>query len=439
MKLDVVKNLIYESQNELMNVKGVKRIQEDAVFSSLQSKPIKIVTGFRRTGKSFLVKQLAQRVVNDKQYELRNVLYLNFENYKLLAVNDPEKLDRVYRMFKTEIAAEGRCLIIFDEIQNVTDWDKFIRTIYETDGENIEIILTGSNSELLSSELGSNLAGRFISFTVMPFSFKELLLYLEISVNDEHDFFRKQEEIKKIFNEYLQFGGLPETFSVTDEDAKYNYIQGIISKVILDDIVERYGVKNSYLIEKILYYLMVNAGNIVSFSRVATFLDQLKKGTTQETVIKYVQYIINTFALSEVQRFDWKQGRIFETTKKYYSVDTGLANSFDNKGKNYSKMLENIVYSELLRRKYSVDFGAVRSGKEIDFIATGKDGVRKKIQVTKNLHEDNKKRELSPFTALDKYLSEGENILLTLDDPEKINYERVLVSKENIIRWLLEI
>lgn len=419
----------------------MQRYCEDLIYKSFRSKPIKIITGFRRSGKSFLVRQLAKRLVDDKIYKLQDILYLNFEHYQLREINNPEALDNVFRLFRREIAETEKMLLIFDEIQVVDNWDKFIRTIYEMYGENVEIILTGSNSELLSIELGSNLAGRFIEFSLFPFSFKEYLKYNDIEIKNEIDFIRNSDEIIRRFNEYRNSGGLPEICSITDDSARFSYLQGIVSKVVLDDIIKRFNIKNPGVVEKIIYFLNINIGNIVSFSKLERYLKLLKNDINSDTVIYYVGSVVKTFAVFEINKLDWKQNRVFSTTKKYYSIDTGITNSFDQTVRNHSKLLENIVFTELKRRGVDIYFGVLKNGKEIDFITKEKrEHKYKKYQVTENLTEENSKREISSFLVEDETLKDCENILLALNDEnEDIKHESVVIKKRNLLKWLLEI
>lgn len=436
---EVLISLIVEMQNSILKTEGITRYCEDAVYRSMQSKPVKIITGFRRSGKSFLVKQIARRLVEESAYRSENILYLNFEHYRLSEINSPEKLDGVFTVFRKSIAKEPeKLLLIFDEIQKVENWDRFIRTVYEMNGDNVEIILTGSNSELLSGELGSNLAGRFIEFRLLPFSFREFLDYSGISIKKKIDLVRNKDAVAKLFSQYRVTGGLPETFSIADESARYSYLQGIISKVIIDDVVQRFGIKNPDIVEKILYFLNLNAGNVISLSRLGNFIARTGSGMSANSVIQYVNFIIRSFAVFEVRKFDWKQGRVFETVKKYYSIDTGITNSFDHTVRNNAKMLENIVFLELLRRKDSIYFASTKSVKEIDFIARSRnEDTFIKYQVTEVLTDENRKRELSAFLTDDEYLSCGENILLTaFGENEQIKYLSTAINKINLIEWL---
>ena len=437
MEKDDMIRLIAEWQNRILRIQGIYREYLDALHATIGSKPIKIITGFRRSGKSFLVQLAARKLIGNNTFSVSNILYLNFEDFRLAGINTPEKLDTFYRVFRSEIADGKKKLLIFDEIQNVNNWDRFIRTIYETDHD-VEIILTGSNSRLLSSEIGSNLAGRFIELSILPFDFKEYLRYIDIKISNAADYFRNQEKIHYHFSQYVKFGGLPEILSINSETARFSYIEGIISKVILDDIIKRFNIKHTSVVEKTLFYLFSAIGNIISFTKISNHLKRLDISIKNETLIKYMQYMLTTFAIYETNKFDWKLGKLFGTTRKYYAVDTGVVNLYPGMVSNYSKQLENIVFLKLKRNRKQINFGALPSGKEIDFITQTANGEFEKYQVTQTLHKDNYNRELSSFLLQNTYLKDGKNILLTLDEnEEEIDYQDAKVLKKNLIRWLL--
>ena len=442
MEKEQIISIIYEWQNSILQIGGVARKYENELLSVIGSKPIKIVTGFRRSGKSFLLQRLLKSLVNDKKVKLENVLYLNFEDFRLTTINSSEKLAHIYSTFTELIASGGDVIVALDEIQNVNNWDKFVRTLYEkksTSKNNIEIILTGSNSELLSSEIGTNLSGRFIEFFILPFSFSEYLYYLNIEeINSEQKYYRNNEKIKKLFYAYIKYGGLPEHFSITNEKAKYSYLEGVLNKVILDDVIKRFNVKNAELVEKVLQYQMSCIGNIVSYSRIKNYISELGYDIKQDTIVNYVRYFLKSFALYEVGKFDWKAKRVFSGSKKYYSIDTGIANLYKGLTNNLSKLLENIVFLHLRRNNEGKNIHYFGNTKEIDFIVESKKGVFTKYQVCQKLINDNEQRELSAFLDLDKYLIKGKNFILTLDDEEKeINFKGIKIQKKNIVKFIL--
>lgn len=437
-KMEII-SVISDWQKTILTVEGIIRSYENELFRASGSKPIKIITGFRRSGKSFLVQKTARKLVEQKVYSLKNILYLNFEDYLLSDIRNIDDLGKIVTLFLQEMVEEGRKLIIFDEIQVIKKWDKLIRTIYEKE-QNVEIFLTGSNSELLSAELGTNLSGRFVEIKILPFSFKEFMHFKEISIKTEIDFFREHSQITPLFTEYLMFGGLPEIFLIKDKKTKYSYLRGIISKVILDDIIKRFKVRQPEIIEQILHYLHAGVGNIISPSRITNFIKQNGVNIKEETVSSYIEFIKKTFAVSSLDKFDWKLSRVFTTSSKYYSIDNGLINLYENINNNYAKQLENIVFLKLKRDFLQIFYGALQNGKEIDFIVKTDKGNFKKYQVAKTITEENKKRELSSFLYSDKYLSTENNILLTMDEKEEIlEYEGCRIEKRYIIKWLLDL
>lgn len=431
--------IIIEWQHIIASVEGIKRTYNTELYEAANSKPIKIITGFRRSGKSFLVQMVARELVENKIISLNNILYLNFEDYRLEEINSIEKLDEIVQLFLNELSGHGKRLLIFDEIQHILNWDKLIRTLYEKE-KNIEIFLTGSNSELLSSEIGSNLAGRFVSFEIMPFSFKEFLVYQNLEIKNENDFYHHQKEIKILFNQYVTFGGLPEVFTIQNEKTKFSYLQGIISKVILDDIIQRFKVRQPLLIEKIVHYLHAAIGNKVTPARLFNYIKDEGILTKQDTISTYIDYILKTFALYELNRFDWKLNRIFNTNNKYYSVDTGLINLYQSINNNHSKQLENIVFLKLKHSFKEIYYGALENGKEIDFITKDHKTNFSKFQVAYTINNENITRELSSFIGSDQYLNNMNNILLTMDEnEEELKVDNCLIQKKYLLKWLLDI
>jgi hypothetical protein len=438
MDKTAISSLIFEWQGTVQRRQGIERELESRLLAAIGSRPIKIVTGFRRSGKSFLVQQVAKRLLDNAVILPANLLYLNLEDFRLMEITTPERLNQVYELFLSVSAQPGKKLLIFDEIQNVANWDRFIRTIYERDGDEVEIILTGSNSELLSSELGSNLAGRFIEFFLHPFSFREYLAWHRISVASAAEFQRNRREIMAGFHDFLTFGGLPELFTISDNDARLSYLSGILSKVILDDVVRRFRVDNVTLLEKVFQYLMANAGNVTTFASLTRHAKVLGIPAKNETVIAYCSYFVKAFALFEASRFSWKQNRVFSDTRKYYSIDTGLITLYRPMADNLGVRLEQCVYLELMRRGKIPMFATNDAGRELDFVIPDDDRGYDKYQVTTALTPEDEKRELGAFSSADPWLQGGKNLLLSLDDDETPRqWQGVTIPRRNLARWLL--
>ena len=435
MKPETIRQLIFEWQDRVMTRQGVERQIEPRILESLGSRPMKIVTGFRRSGKSFLTQRIARQVVTSGAVPRENILYLNLEDYRLLECVTPEHLDQVFTLFGQTTVA-GRRLVIFDEIQNVRSWDRFIRTLYERE-EDLDIILTGSNSELLSAELGSNLAGRFIEFFLLPFSFREYLSYRNEPTASARDLNRRMPALNRHFTEYLAFGGLPEVFDIPAGEAKLSYLSGVLTKVVLDDVVKRFRVEHVGVLEKLLTYLLATVGNVTSYATLAKKSAAMGVPLKNSTVIDYVSYLRKAFALYEVGRFSWKQSRHFATTRKYYAVDTGLASIVRPVDENRSFRLENVVCLELLRRGADLFYGSSDTGREIDFLSRLGDQWRQ-YQVADTLTDENRKRELGAFALAAPHLGD-DRTLLTLDDDEgALVHDGVEVRRRNLVKWLLE-
>jgi uncharacterized protein len=429
--------IILEWQKIIAQTEGVFRSYQSEMLELIGSKPIKIITGFRRSGKSFLVQKTISQLIAEKKITRKNVLYLNFEDYLLASITNAKLLDEVFQLFMNEIAEEGKRLIVLDEIQLVKDWDKFVRTIYEK-YRNIEIILTGSNSELLSSELGSNLAGRFVEIKILPFDFKEFALIRGLEIENENDYFENTNKINLLFAEYLNFGGLPELISITTEKAKQSYLEGVLSKVVLDDVVNRFSVRQPAVIEQTIKYLFMGTGNITSYARLSTHLKTAGYEVKSDTVANYVDFIVKTFALYTLEKLEYKQSRIFSTIKKFYSVDTGFPALYGGFLPTYSRLLENVVFLKLKRDAKQINFGQNESGKEIDFVVTNRDRSVTNYQVVTTLNESNIDRELSSFVSIDRYVSNGKHVLLSTDTDEKtIEYSGIKIERHNIVKWLL--
>lgn len=439
MKKETLSQIIAKWHNIILASAGIERIYENQILKSLGSAPIKIITGFRRSGKSYMIRRIAKRLIDEKRIEIKDILYLNFEDFALRTVKTPEDLNEILEYFLATSNPKAKKLLIFDEIQNIHDWDKFIRTIYELNSNNMqEIIITGSNSELLSAELGSNLAGRFIEFRIQPFLFKEYIKYNSLEVNSEADYYRLKPQINSLFYSYMKFGGLPEVLQIIDDDTKQSYLTGILSKVVLDDIVKRFKVRNSDLLDMLLKYLLSNIGNHSSMLKLQKYLASQSFKIDINTLFKYINYYPKTFVLYDLLEFNWKNSKVLNINKKFYAVDTGVANLHPPSVGNFSKQLENLVYLQLLSKYDPPDIFYANTNKcEIDFIVQQPSSILK-IQVTQELNTDNEARELGSFAKVDKYLNSGENLLISLDDVEEvINYKKIKIRKVNLIKWLL--
>ncbi len=407
--------------------------------SGLNNDFIKVVTGFRRTGKSFLLKQLKQYLIKNKNVPEENIFFINFEHDILAKNNQIEDLRKMLELFEARVVQDGKIYLFLDEIQNVKYWEKFIRTIYDSQKNKYNIYLTGSNSSLLSGEFSTALAGRTIETQIRPFDFKEYLKLSNVKINGSFDKIKHKILLKKHLYRYLYWGGLPEIIGRKDEEIQ-QYIKSLFRKVLLDDIVKRFRVEKVAIIEKLLYYIFSNIGGTVSFSNIANILNNEGEKISVPTLQNYAEMYEQSFALSKIKKFEWKTKKIFSKQYKFYATDNGLANIINiSKPDIEGRLLENIVYNTLAKKYSKIYYGRDDENKEIDFIVPQDKNHFLKIQVSLEINAQNKKREFGNFVITDKYLKKGKNILITLSGKNQThNYKDVIIQEIPLLDFLLD-
>lgn len=424
ISLQKLQQVIVESRELGIVTPIARREYSSWLEKAIDSKLIKAVVGFRRAGKSFLLKMLSKTLL-DKNMPATNIFYLNFENDLLGSIKTVHDLRNIWELYVREICNPNFPIyIIWDEIQLVTGWEKLVRSLYEQGKYNI--FISGSNSNLLSGELSSSLSGRCITLEVNPFSFKEYLDYCGIIRNE---YYPQKTKIDKAFSVYLQRGGIAEQFNL-DEPFLSNYRSGLIQKIILDDIVKRYAIDNVNILQEIFDFVCGNITSTISLRKIVNRLDEQGLKVSAVTIDNYIHYWQTAYALEKLNKFDYKLSRVFDRTAKYYCVDNLLI-----KGRNEAdeKRLENLVYIELVRRfgRENIYFGQDANGYEVDFVIKNDDNL-KFFQVCLQLNDSNAKRELGNLELIGKYLK-GQAALLFLDDV-RTNPDSTFCTP--VIEWL---
>lgn len=332
----------------------------------INSDLVKVLTGIRRCGKSVMLdlikKELLQQGVTPQQ-----LISYNFENMSFARLCNAQALhDEIIN--KTQ-ALTGKIYLFFDEIQEVKDWEKCINSLRIE--LNCDIYITGSNAKLLSGELATYLAGRYVEFVIYPFSFSEFIeLYNTIQPNTSET---------ECFKKYLHFGGMPYLATLQyNEAACKQYLQDVYTSVELKDIVRRNNIRDVDMLERILTYITANIGTIFSANVLSKYLKSEGRSMATETIINYVKACTDAFLFYQVKRQDIQGKKLLAINEKYYVADHGIREAvFGGNMKDINLILENIVYLELLRRGYKVSIGKVDT-KEIDFICEKQD---KKIYI----------------------------------------------------------
>ncbi|MBM4177389.1 ATP-binding protein, partial [Candidatus Gribaldobacteria bacterium] len=334
-----------EAENVLKDKAIIKREVEAKIDRSLKDNLVKVIIGVRRSGKSIL----AHRLLQNKTYG-----YLNFDDERLLGIktNDLNSLLEILN----EITPQANYLLL-DEIQNITGWELFANRL-KRNGYNL--VITGSNSKLLSSELATHLTGRHFEIELYPLSFKEFLLYQGKTFSQD-DFYltNKRAEIKKYLNEYLLLGGFPELFKV---QMKEQYLRDLHNKIINRDIVERHNIRYVKTLKEISLFLLSNFGSKITYHKIKNVFD-LK---SVHTVKKYINYLESAYLISELAPFSFKIKEQIKKPRKVYGIDLGLIRAVSaNFSPNTGRALENLVFLEFKKRKQDIYFYANQKDKEV--------------------------------------------------------------------------
>ena len=349
---------------------------------------IKVFTGIRRAGKSVML-ELVKNELKESGISEENFLCINFEQFSNSQFLDVESLYKKITDFQKN--TKGKIYLFFDEIQEVDGWEKCInscRIDFDCD-----IYITGSNAKLLSGELTTYLAGRYVEFVIYPFSFAE---FFEMNLI-------KNPNVDKstCFMQFLKTGGMPFLSNFPDDDsAKSQYLIDIYNSVVLKDVVKRNNIRDVDTLERIVAYAFSNIGHIFSATSLSKYFKSENRKISHDTILNYLKFCSDAFLFYKINRYDLEGKKIVTVNEKYYCADHGLREALFGKNiQNIDQVLENIVCLELLRRNYKVYVGK-KGDLEIDFIAE-KQGKKIYVQVAYLLaNEETIKREFSVYNAV---------------------------------------
>ena len=383
---------------------------------------IKVITGIRRCGKSVILTQIIDELKENRVKE-NQIIYMNLESKEYSNIKNDDDL---YAYVKKKIKDDSKYYLFFDEIQNIYKWEKAVNSFKSEYKENVSIFITGSNSDLLSSELATHLAGRYVSFKIFPFTFREVCELKGIQNKDKY-------ELEKDFDEYIKWGGLPQRFILTDEEQIRTYLMDIYNSIIVKDIIDRFGIKDLELFNRIVEYIVTTPSQTFSAENLAKyFVVNDDRGVTKNTLYNYLEYMTKAMLISKADRYDVRGKRILNGKYKYYLTDLGLGQVMNiNKKPQMGAYLENIVYNELLSRGYEVKLGNLENA-EIDFIAT-RFHEKIYIQVAFILADDSViEREFGAFDHI------GDHYPKYVISKDKFDMSQNGIIHMNIIDWLLK-
>lgn len=326
-----------------------RNLYTDQVRPYMRKNIIKVFSGQRRVGKSYLLFQLIQLIQQEEQSA--NIIYINKEDLEFDFVKNANDLND-YVLSK--LKPETKNYVFIDEIQDIPEFEKALRSLHLN--PEVDLYITGSNAKMLSGELATFLSGRYIEFNVYSLSYTEFLQFHKLVDGDDS------------FESYMKYGGLPFLINLQLSDQAFEYLKSIYSTIIYRDVVARYNLRNVQFLERLVLFLADNIGNLFSAKKISDFLKSQHIKLSHMQIQQYSDYLANAFIIHEVNRMDLVGRKIFEIGNKFYFEDTGIRNAISGYyAKDRGKLLENIVYNHLLFMGYEVKIGSLAS-LEIDFV-----------------------------------------------------------------------
>lgn len=382
----------------------IERTEYMEFLKKLKDKQIiKVVTGIRRCGKSTLLNMyknyLKKTGINDEQ-----IISINFEDPNEMIYDDWKEL---YNNIEKKLIKNKKNYIFLDEVQKINGFENVVDGLYIKD--NVDIYITGSNSYMLSSELATYLTGRYMEIHMLPLSFKEF--YSAYNFNNENQAYQK----------YIEYGGFPYLINLdNDESLISNYLDGVYNTILMKDVVSRNKVNDITLLESVNNFLFDNIGQFTSINKISNTLNSNNRSNSVNTIENYTRYILDSYLMYRVPRYDIKGKELLKTNEKYYACDMGLRKHIIGGVRNTEKILENIIYFELKRRNYNIYVGKFND-KKVDFVIKNNDGL-KYIQVSLSVRDEKTlKRELESLEVInDNY----PKYLITLDY-DTLNYNGI--------------
>ncbi|MCK4745063.1 ATP-binding protein [Candidatus Parcubacteria bacterium] len=402
----------------------------------LPQKTSKIITlsGSRRAGKTYYFYQMIQKL--KEKTDFSRIVYVNFEDDRLLPLTVKDLDDLIEAYF--ELYPENKykkTYLFFDEIQNIDNWELFIRRIY--DKEKIKIFLTGSSSKLLSKEIATSLRGRTLNYQIFPLSFQEFLKFKDVKIGKNFVYSQVRFKIKKLFQEYAVFGGFPEIV-LENDDLKMAVLKNYYDLIIYRDLAERFSIRNTDFLKSLSKYLLTNFSALFSIN---AYYKNLEKSSrpAKETVFEYLSYLqeIELIFLLPIFSYSLKIQQV--NPKKNYVIDNGLRNAVSFRfSQDFGRLLENLVFIELKRRNKEIYY--YKQKKECDFIVMNNLKASQAIQVTQELNKNNKEREVNGLIEAMREYHIKQGLILVQDLKERAE-EKINGRKIEFVplwEWLLK-
>jgi len=419
LPLERLSSVLREQYETFSNVDlGTPRDILSLISAVLASPKIIVITGLRRVGKSTLLAQIAQSQLSENFY------FVNFEDERLLRFS----ADRFDHLHEALIGLFGeRRLFLFDEIQNVPEWERFVRRLHD---QGYRFIITGSNSSLLSHELGTKLTGRSLRYELFPFSFKEYLRFIGFEIPEASVLTTRERGVYlKHAREYLVNGGIPDALKYPQLDI----LKTLYDDVLYRDIAARYRIENVKSLQELAFYLISNPASEISYNKLKA---NLKLGSVN-TVKKFISYLENAWLFFTINKYAYSVKEQQIAAKKIYGIDPGMLNSVGfSFSKNTGKLMENLVFLQLRRRHQDIFYYRTDQNHQVDFFVPSQQLA---IQVAQELSGDEtRRRELRSLVELSEEMKEHTLLqIITMADRESISIEGTKIEVVPLYEWLL--
>ena len=413
---ELLKSIIVESQESKL-----PDLKERNLDVPLDLPMVVSLIGVRRTGKTWMLFSVMHRLLR-RGIPRRNILYLNFEDERLdLRTPDLDLILQALFELHPGLLPED-CYFLFDEVQNVEGWEKFIRRIFDTLSKHI--FITGSNSRLLSTEIASSLRGRTVSFTVYPLSLNEYLRFKGVEADFRHP--RKKALTVHHTEQFLRQGGFPEIIDF-EPDMRLRTLQGYFNTMIFRDIIERYGVSDSRVLKYFLKKLFAGIGKPLSVNKIYNELRSLGYRISNNYLYNFEEWSYNVFLGIPVSKFSFSEIKQSRSDKKIYCIDTGLLSAIEfSVSENKGKLLENMVLLELVKAGFQVFY--FRGRYECDFIVKNREQLVP-VQVSRELNDpDTRNRELRGLSEACSMLGVNNGLVISFDHKESVVFDGKSVS-----------
>lgn len=411
---------------------GIKR-KEYLKFALrfLKSNIVLAIIGVRRSGKSFLMRQLAKEL-KEKGVKENNILIINFEDRRFTEFN-LKLLDQIYETY-LENLKPTKPYIFLDEIHKIPEWEKWVRTFHELN--KAKIIVSSSSSKLMYGELASVLTGRHLDIVVFPLTFSEFLYFRGLKIRDKLDLVAKKIEIKNFLNEYLEYGGFPEVVLSKEKKLLLTYFEDILAK----DIEKRYKVRETEKLKSLANFYLTNISSLITFNSLKKYLE-----LSTDTIEKFSSYLEEANILFFIKRFSFKVKEQEKAARKIYAIDVGLANSVGFKfSRDLGKIIENIVAinlkkNETLNPNIKTYYWQDILKKEVDFVIKEKQKINQLIQVCWDIEKyKTKEREVNALLKASKELKCNNLLIITEDKEGEEKIKGKTIKYAPLWKWLLE-